>query len=427
MGTVLLFVHPDVWVGGWQALAGYLRGSLILTVPLCAAVAAWQGGRERRRGTVELLAATPRPSWHPLLVTWATLVVAAAGGLLLTFTVGAAFVAPRATYSGGGWWWLALGCLPPVATAVALGLAVGRGVPLRVAGLLLAVALYVIQGFPLYLHDASVMWLDPVIDRAAAEDSLGLGTHGWQALWFGGLCLAVLAVAAWGSVPVVTRTATPLTAGAGLVLACLGAVPLLAGPGDGRWVADPGARQEVCASGTPRVCVMAVDAYLLPDVVPAARRVLHRLSGVPGAPTRAITAPRRDPWPADALVLSDLTPTLRGGLDRRWGDPVAQAARSSVLSRACYDGTEPPGFEQRIVIEEIAGHWILQQDPEPPQHPPGAVVVNGPYTERVEAGFAGLQHLPLPQQRTWIGRVYATRDRCDAATQKALLGVVVRG
>lgn len=430
MGTVLLFVHPDLWVGRWQPLAGYLRLTLILVFPLCAAVATWQGGRERRRAANDLLAATSRPGWHALLAIWTALVVAATAGLLVTFAVGSAFVAPYATYSGGGWWWLALGCMPPVAAAAALGLAVGRWVPLRIAGLLIAVLLYVAQALPVYLGDAGVMWLDPMIGGVPTDSRLAPGTHALQALWFGGLTLALLAVAALRSVPA-TRTTALLTAVAGLVPACAGAVPLVAGPGYDRWLPDPAARQAVCAPGTPQVCVTIVDAYLLADVAPAARRVLNRLSGVPGAPTRAVSTPQGGAHPADALVLSGLVPNLRGGLDdsHSWGDLVTAAVQTSIMSRACNEGeTVLPGFEQRILIEQIARYWILQQDPEPdPQQPePGTAMASDPYAERTRAGLAALQDLTLQQQRAWVGRVYATRDTCDAKTQNELLATAER-
>lgn len=429
-GTVLLFVHPDQWVGRWQSLAGYLRLTLILVIPLCAAVGTWQGGRERRRATNDLIAATSRPGWHALLATWAALVVAATVGLLVAFAVGSAFVAPYATYAGGGWWWLALGCVPPVAAAVAFGLAVGRWVPLRVAGLVIAVLLYVVQALPVYLGDGGVMWLDPMIDGTPAYSRLDPGTHALQALWFGGLTLALLAVAALRSVPA-TRTTALLAAVAGLVPACVGAVPLLTGPGYDRWLPDPAARQAVCAPGTPQVCVAIVDTYLLDDIAPAARRVLNRLSGVPGAPTRAVSAPQGDTPRPDALVLSGLVPNLRGGLDdsQGRGDPVTDAVRTSVRSRACNESDPvPPGFEQRQVSEQIASHWILQQDPEPDtqQPEPGAAMASDPYAEQAKAGLATLQNLTLQRQRVWVSRVYATRDRCDAETENELLTTVER-
>lgn len=406
-GTVLLFVHPDQWVGRWQSFAGYLRLTLILVIPLCAALATWQGGRERRRATRDLLAATSRPGWHALLTTWTALVVAATAGLSVTFAVGSAFVAPHATYSGGGWWWLALGCLPPVAAAVALGLAVGRWVPLRVAGLPVAALLYVVQAVPGYLTDSPVQGLDPMIDWMPADVRLAPGTHALQALWFIGLSVALLGTAALRSVPVTGRTA-PATTVAGLVLACAGAVPLLLGTGDGRLLPDRAAQRRICAPGDPPVCVSAVDAYLLDDMAPAARRVLDRLSGIPGAPTRAVGPPPNGEQPADALVLFGLYPSLWGGLDdpRRWGDPLVTDPRPDP-------GTRP---------EPDARPELGSGNP-----PSGTTHTTDPHTERIRTGLAALRELTSEQQRAWISRVYTTRNRCDSQTQTGLLAELGRG
>ncbi len=411
-GVILLFVHPDQWASRWAALAAFLRTELILLVPLCAAVATWQGGRERRRALDDVLHSTSRPGWHPLLATWAALTVAASVGLFVTFAVGSVFVLPYATYAGGGWWWLVVGELPALGSVVALGLAVGRWVPFRAVGLVVAVVLYVGQALPLY-NNGPALWLDPVADFGSSGYRLPASTYGLQSLWFGGLTVVLLGLGALASVPVAVRAPTAALV-LGVVMAVAGAAPLLAG-GYERHVPDAVARRPVCAAGAPRVCVAAVDAYLLDDLTPPARRVLRRLLGISGAPVRAVG----DDWttrkPSRALLLNNLRPNLSGGLlhgTQQWGDPVADAVRQSLSAPACFGReTQPPGWATRWDVESVATGWVLRR-------------THDPFSPLAPQGVRALAEMTPAAQRAWIARVYATRDRCDLATETALLAEV---
>lgn len=144
-GVVNLLLHPDAWVGRWGGPADHLRSDLVLLVPLVAAVACWQGGREHRRGVQELLAGTPRPGWQPLVAAWAALVLAATLGLAVIWAFGVVFVVPHA---GLGWAWIAVVAVVPLAVAAALGLAVGWSIPVRLIGLPFAVLLYLLMVLP---------------------------------------------------------------------------------------------------------------------------------------------------------------------------------------------------------------------------------------------------------------------------------------
>lgn len=57
---VTLGAKADQWQGSWGETHGQLRSaSTLLCGPLTAAAACWQGGRERRARTVELLSGVP--------------------------------------------------------------------------------------------------------------------------------------------------------------------------------------------------------------------------------------------------------------------------------------------------------------------------------------------------------------------------------
>ena len=71
-GVAVVLAHPRDWAGDWYGWAFYLRTMLIVFGPLVVAVAAWQGGRERRRGLNELLESTSRAPLHRMSASLAS-------------------------------------------------------------------------------------------------------------------------------------------------------------------------------------------------------------------------------------------------------------------------------------------------------------------------------------------------------------------
>ncbi|ROT31431.1 ABC transporter permease [Micromonospora sp. HM5-17] len=408
-GVWVLAVHPEDWGGRWSALASYLRMSMLVLCALMVAAGAWQAGRERRRRMDELLGSTPRPAWQPLVVAWLAVSLAGTAGLLLAFGGAAVLVARVATFADSGWWWtVAVGVLGLWA-ATALGVLVGRTVPLRVAAPVAGLVTYVGLAIPGYLRGSGWNWLSPMHDNLLAGRRLPEHLHLLQAGWFVALTGVLLALAAR------RRLAALLCA----ALAVAVALPIGTGPGPDRLRADPGAVEPVCTRTGPEVCVARINGFLLDDVAALVQPVLHRLAGVPGAPTRAaddLTQPdgATDPV-ADGTIWLNLqnqaTATGEGVANSDW---LRAAFHSLVFPLCLYRRGEP---DQRVdQVTWVAGEWLLTEWP--PTASEGRPLLAQQRTQ--ETLLERLRALPEAEQRDWFGRFLAAAHRCD---EQRLIGL----
>ena len=139
--VAVALAHPRDWASDWYGWAYYLRTALIVFGPLVVAAAAWQGGRERRRGMVELLGSASR---SPLQQASASVASPAVWSLVAFTAAAGAMAAVTASYAAYGRppVLLALSAAAAVVMFAALGFVAGRLVPWRVTAPLLAVAAY---------------------------------------------------------------------------------------------------------------------------------------------------------------------------------------------------------------------------------------------------------------------------------------------
>ncbi|MEV6925449.1 ABC transporter permease [Dactylosporangium sp. NPDC051485] len=382
----MLCVHTDAWAGRWAGLAGYFRVCLLILCAMMVAAGAWQAGRERRRGMGEVLASTPRPAWQPLLVSWLSVSLAGTAGVVAALAGAAALIGSRATYAGRDWWWVLLVGLLALWTAAALGVLVGRLVPLRTVAPIAGVATYAGLGAAIYVDSSRATWLSPARDGLRAELLVPGDLHLAQAAWLLALTAALLALAArlrW-------------VAALAVALAAAAAVPIVAGPRVGRLPTDPRAIEPVCTTAGPQVCVARVNAFLLDDVAAATQPLLARVAGIPGAATRAADSTIRP----DGEVLGQTEtvwlnllqqPRVFGGLAtvgelrdgfRQMTDPYCDGVQ---------DGAQGAYSEKANRARKVALEWLLDE-PQP--------------TDRLRA-------LPLEQQRAWFGEFLAAARACD--------------
>ncbi|MEV0158338.1 hypothetical protein AB0H57_32290 [Micromonospora sp. NPDC050686] len=389
-GVWMLAVHRDDWAGRWAGLANYLRVSMLILCALMIAAGAWQSGRERRRDIDELIASTPRPGWQPLVVAWLAVTVAGAAGLLVAFAGAAVLVARVATYTGGGWWWtLAVGVLA-LAAAAAVGVLVGRLVPLRVAAPIAGLATYLGLAIVVYWDGTPAAWLSPVYGGWAVYSAVPGRVTALQAAWLVTLTVLLLAAAAR------QRRAALLAGG----LAVTVIVPITTGPGTYRLPADPAAVELVCTSSGPQVCLSRINAFLIDDVTEVVQPILARLDGIPGAPRRAADQAAQPAGQSierdDGTVwLSlDYQSTALGGLVSR---KSLRADFRQVTRARCEDPHGVHEIDQRVYrTDTLATDWMLDEAATPDDVP-----------------LAGLRAIPEPAQRTWFAAYLDAAHRCD--------------
>ncbi|MGI5148578.1 hypothetical protein ACQEVC_19730 [Plantactinospora sp. CA-294935] len=395
VGGWLLAVHPEDWGGRWAGLAEYLRTSLMVLCALMVAAGAWQAGRERRRGIDELLGSAARPGWQPLVVAWLAVSLAGTAGLLTAFLGAAVLVGRVATYAGGGWWWtLAVGVLA-LCAAAAFGVLVGRLVPLRVVAPVAGLGTYLGLAVLTYWDTSGVSWLSPVHPGSGPERLLPAGTHALQAGWLLALTGTLLALAAR------LRRAALL---AGL-LAVAVAVPIATGAGAGHLRADPGAVEPTCTTEGPPVCVARINGFLLDDLTPLVQPVLRRMTGIPGAPTRAadvaLQVDGEPTGPADGTLWLNL-----GSQSTATGDGLAnlgwlRADLRQVVTPNCHRQFSRP--DRRIYPTfDAARAWLFEERPAP------------------DTRVGRLYALSLDDQRAWFAAFLDAAHRCDVPRLVAL-------
>nr|WP_232236759.1 hypothetical protein [Micromonospora globosa] len=390
-GVWMLAVHPDDWGGRWAGLANYLRVSLLILCAVMIAAGAWQSGRERRRDIDDLIASTPRPGWQPLVVAWLAVTLAGAAGVLVAFAGAAVLVARVATYAGGGWWWtLAVGVLA-LAAAGAVGVLVGRLVPLRVAAPIAGLATYLGLAIVVYWDGTPAAWLSPVYGGWAVYSLVPGRVTVLQAAWLVALTVLLLAAAAR------QRRAALLAGG----LAVAAAVPITTGPGTHRLPANPAAVELVCTSSGPQVCLSRINAFLIDDVTAVVQPILARLDGIPGAPRRAVDQAAQPDGQSveqnDDTVWLNLgsQSTALGGLT----SPEHLRADFRQVTRArCEDPSGVRRIDQRVYrTDTLATDWMLDEAATPD-----------------DVSLTRLRALPEPAQRAWFATYLDAADRCDA-------------
>lgn len=411
------------WQGQWLRL-GYVHASdTFLLMPLALAGGAVLGRRDRRTRADELLHSTGRPRWQRALPAMTALGVAAAAAHLLVVAASAAVVAAGGAYLG------VRGLAGPlidvlvIVGAAWVGMAVGRlwSSPL-LPPLLAAAGLVAQEGTAMLggtggsrLTNASLMiswppdtpW-ETLSDRLLLS-RLALGV---------GLVLAGLLLAAGRSWPSRAGAAASLAAGvAGLLL--------IGVPGPvGIWQLDPAALRYVCADGTPQVCVTAVNAHLLPQITPEARRGLRALAKLPDAPTRAVELRldtigsndsdqwhRPKPAPGTVQFLLEVDPDT--------GRAADVAERIALGGGTTWYGCGHGGDD---IAPAIAAAWLLNTETVRLWDSWNGYRYADAHQEEIRAGVRQLHALPAPEQ---LRRVTALRDaaaRCEPDLMPALTG-----
>lgn len=265
----------------WVMTHHVLRSEgLLLAVPFAVAFGFWQGGRERRRRTGELmqsmaaaplrrtvLAAVPSAAW-PMLG------YACAAGVTLTLT------AALDHYGTQPHLMLYAADIVAIGALGTLGFVLGRVLRWTVAAPALAIASGVVLGVA-GDTDGPAQWLSPAYGAYFMWSRPVWWFGPATMMWCGGLAAAALLAYA------ARRRMTAILACA---VALVGAGALVAG-GDGLWRTDPAAIASVCDDEEVRLCLTASHASSLPEASAALEAARAKLHGIPTAPSRLVEVP----------------------------------------------------------------------------------------------------------------------------------------
>jgi hypothetical protein len=277
--------------------------------PFVAGVAAWMGSRDGRRAMGDLITATARPRWAAQLATWAATAIWAVGGYLIFVGVMFWVYARQGVQGSPPWWWVAVGATA-VAAFSAAGFAVGALFPSRFAaplaafGGFLAMVMSSQTGFHATSGWAMIL---PTNSNGNYQPASGIFYPYLPDLPIARIMfLAGTAVAALGLTGLPARAGGPWLRRAAVLLtvagvAAAGTAAGLAGtarvgphgmviPALHDAASDRPIRYTpVCgrAAGVP-VCLNPAYRHYLPAVTAGLAPVLGEVSGLPGAPARAV-------------------------------------------------------------------------------------------------------------------------------------------
>ncbi|MGW1407465.1 hypothetical protein [Streptomyces sp. NPDC002403] len=397
---VPLWSKAAQWQGSWGETQTQLHAAAaLLGGPLVAAAACWQGGREHRRRTAELLLSVPRSRAAQVMVAATPIVLWAAAGYLLALAVAFAATAPYAG-AGGPSLSIAVTDLGLLLSLGSIGFVVGRLVRWRLTAPVLAAVLYVLLGAPGYV-ESRARFLSPA-EQYALNGQVPVWWFAPVLLaWTGGIAATVLlAYAARRRLLAVVPLALAVAAGAVIVPT-----------GENLLPDDPTARRRVCsapAPGTPRLCVTAPYAPVLPSVSAALAGMFSRLEGVPGAPV-AYVGSEFDPKDDEAALAH---------VSRGWSvtrneltDPRAYASETALglTSRDCSNvphWSKREGAKRANLTDDAVRTWLAGG--------------NSTWAPEARPLVARLEAMPDAERRAWLGRYLATRKSCAPAEVPAL-------
>ncbi|MER5768498.1 hypothetical protein [Streptomyces sp. NPDC001985] len=421
--AIPLWTKSQEWQGSWTATLELLRAvASVFVGPLALAAGCWQGQRELRRRTGDLLAASARGPLARTLMAALPTALWPAGVFLLG---AAAALLACLPYTSAG----RPDPLAPLADAVfiaAMGL-IGYAIGARVRRRLTAPLLGVITPFAfgqLTLGTHGARHLIPYGAEGLMDEAVSVW---WQPpaamVWAGGLAgAAVLAHAA-------RRRYTALVPLAAAVVAGV----LIARTGDGMWRPDPLSQRQVCdTSVRPAICVNALHPGMLPEVRDALSRITTRLEGVENLPVR-FSDLRRDPGPGEAR-LPMISPlgwvVVRGKLT----DPEIYAREAaqeltgmsaSGMGEPCADRYE----DERVrAVDSAVVEWLV---PRPAAYGSALewVEAGGDKAEiararaelkRFEEALGALEGMGGEERGAWLSRYFATVAVCDPSRVPAL-------
>ncbi|MFE2635610.1 hypothetical protein ACFXKF_12605 [Streptomyces scopuliridis] len=346
----------ESWTRQWTSTAWWERFAMVLMWPLAVSAGAVHGIRDRRSGTSELLATTPRPGWHRAVTAAGAFALTLTAAYALVFLYGGVRVLANDGYVHLGWLpILAVGALALLAGAL-LGMGVARTVPSALTPPVLALAsLTAVTA----VHETvtggmvpnRIVLLSPALSQVYSTFlTVTWRVHAGQTVW-------LLGLAATGFLLLVARKPRArLLALLPVVLGAAVAVPLLPADSTRNYALDKAATAPVCEG---RVCVTKLHEPRLAALKGPGEEALRLLGRLPDPPSAVRESV--DPWPGETNG-GPMAPRPIGvvpidfeaqALDGATKDEYTRALLAGAGTAPCLDADmSDPTEEQRRAYDE---------------------------------------------------------------------------
>ncbi|MFD7286114.1 hypothetical protein [Streptomyces sp. NPDC059863] len=438
----------ESWTGQFTSTAWWQRFSMVLLWPLAVTAGAVHGIRDRRSGTSELLATTPRPGWHRATRSAGAFALTLSAAYVLVFLYGGVRVLANDGYVHLGWLpVLAVGVLALVAGAL-LGMGVARAVPSALTppvlalGSLTAVLAVHVTVTPGMVPNRIVL-LSPALSQVYSTFlTVTWRVHAGQAVW-------LLGLAATGFLLLVARRQRARLFALGpIVLGAAVAVPLMPADSARNFALDKASTALVCEG---RVCVTKLHEPRLAALKGPGEEALRLLGRLPDPPSAVRESV--DPWPAEgnggtkaprstpvaatavaatAVVPADVvpvdfeTPALDGATNEEYTRALlAGAGTAPCLDADMNDSTEeqPRTYDETKVVRELAARTVaaawFTDDLEPLR---GAAPLRADAEALAGPAWDALRALPPDVQRERMAALRTAALSCDGDLLDVLKG-----
>ncbi|KRD23394.1 MULTISPECIES: hypothetical protein [unclassified Streptomyces] len=417
---------PTAWTGQWTSMALWTRTLLFYLWPLAIGVGALQGLRDHRSKISDLLASTPRPTWHRAAAPAGTTAFALVAAFVSLILVGAVQVFAHTRYTHLGWLPISLvGALALVAGAL-LGMGAARALPSVLTPPALAMGAFVftavlartettaMPGAPGAEPNRLVL-LSPAVEKVPnALVTLSASVHLGQTIW-------MLGVAATGFSLLVTATPrtrllalAPVLAGAALALLVL--------PADPRrmFVVDEAAAKPVCDGS---VCVSRAQQARLAGLVGPGKEALRLLHGALGGRAPVTVRENTTVQPDGATPRWSRTTVLFDFADDMFAAAKGEEMTRALIAQGMAPGCSPVGwntFGGDQFAQTVAVGWVLGDlEPLPGS---GSAAFNRAVVTRVRPVWDELTALPRAQQLARINAMRTAALSCEGDAFEVLKG-----
>ncbi|MFJ9032189.1 hypothetical protein ACIRQP_27410 [Streptomyces sp. NPDC102274] len=354
----------ESWTQQWTSTAWWARFAIVLLWPLAVTAGAVHGIRDRRSGTSELIATTPRPAWHRATTTAGAFALTLTAAYALVFLYGGVRVLGNDGYVHLGWLpILAVGALALVAGAL-LGMGVARTVPSALTPPVLALGsltavLAVHETVTGGIMPNRIVLLSPALSQVYSTFlTVTWRVHAGQTIWLLGLAATGFLLLVAGKRRARLLALLPVVVGAAV------AVPLLPADSARDYTIDKAATALVCEG---RVCVTKLHEPRLAALKGPGEEALRLLGRLPDPPSAVRESV--DPWPrdkepsrpADALPVDFDVQALDGATkDEYTRALLAGAGTAPCLDADMSDATKEQlrAYDETKVVRELAARTV---------------------------------------------------------------------